>query len=46
MVGEQLAGARKASGLSLEDVARRTRIPAARLQALEAGMYELKISFR
>ena len=41
MVGEQLAGARKASGLSLQDVARRTRIPAARLQALEAGMYEL-----
>jgi transcriptional regulator with XRE-family HTH domain len=41
MVGEQLAGARKASGLSLEDVARRTRIPATRLRALEAGMYEL-----
>jgi cytoskeletal protein RodZ len=41
MVGEQLAGARRASGLSLEDLARRTKIPATRLQALEAGLYEL-----
>lgn len=41
MVGNQLAAARQASGFSLEDVARRTRIPLTRLQALEGGMYEL-----
>ena len=41
MVADQIAAARQASGLSIEDLARRTRIPATRLKALEAGAYEL-----
>jgi cytoskeletal protein RodZ len=41
MVADQIAAARQASGLSIEDLARRTRIPASRLKALEAGAYEL-----
>ena len=41
MVADQIAAARQAAGLSIEDLARRTRIPASRLKALEAGAYEL-----
>lgn len=41
MVADQIAAARQASGLTIEDLARRTRIPATRLKALEAGAYEL-----
>lgn len=41
MVGDQIAAARGTAGLTVEDLARRTRIPAARLKALEADAYEL-----
>jgi cytoskeleton protein RodZ len=40
-LGEQLAAARGARGLSLDDLARRTKIPVGRLHALEASAYEL-----
>jgi cytoskeleton protein RodZ len=40
-LGEQLAAARAARGLSLEELAHRTKIPVGRLRALEASAYEL-----
>ena len=40
-LGEQLVAAREARGLSLEDLARRTKIPVGRLRALEASAFEL-----
>lgn len=38
--GENLAGARAAQGLSIEDAAHKTRIPAGHLNALETGDYQ------
>ncbi|MEZ5326503.1 MAG: helix-turn-helix domain-containing protein [Verrucomicrobiales bacterium] len=38
--GEHLAGARSARGMSIEDVAHVTRMPASHVRALEAGEYE------
>jgi len=39
-VGARLAAAREARGVSLEDLARRTRIPLSGLRALEAGAHD------
>lgn len=39
-VGERLAAARHAHGLTLQDIASRTRIPIRHLEAMEAGKFE------
>src|SRR5918995_922048 len=39
-LGDQLATARTKRGLSIEELATRTKIPVSRLQALEGGLYE------
>lgn len=39
-VGERLAEARRAQGLTLQDIGSRTRIPVRHLEAMEAGAFE------